>query len=143
LVVELPSLRERREDIRLLLGHFVSLAQNELGREVAISAEAMQAAMDHPWPGNVRALKNAVYRAAALAEGPISAKGLVPPGLVPMVGPQHDCDKMQIPRGDYAQMRRALLSQVVVEQGSIRRAARVLGIPRTTLATWLRLQPSS
>ena len=52
---------------------------------------------------------------------------------------ERECaDTIQIPRGNYAEMKLALLEAIVGEQGSIRRAARVLGVPRSTLGTWLR-----
>ena len=136
--VELPPLRRRRLDIPLLLEHFVKLASVELGHEVVLSHEAAAEAIHYPWPGNVRALRNAVLRAAALAEGPISAAELVPE----IEQPRARGELISLPRGSYAAMHAALLQQIVAEEGSIRRAARVLEVPRSTLGTWLQRSAS-
>jgi DNA-binding NtrC family response regulator len=132
--IELPPLRRRRADIPMLLEHFIDLASAELGREVVVSQAAVAAALVHTWPGNVRALRNAVLRAAALSEGPISTEELLPPDDDP--APRGD--QISLPRGTYACMHAALLQKVVAEEGSIRRAARILDVPRSTLSAWMR-----
>jgi DNA-binding NtrC family response regulator len=132
--LELPPLRRRRHDIPMLLSHFVELASAELGREVVISQLAAAEAVNHPWPGNVRALRNAVLRAAALADGPIGPDELIPE----VEQPRARSEMISVPRGSYASMHTAMLQQIVAEEGSIRRAARVLEIPRSTLGAWLR-----
>ncbi|HEV2248186.1 MAG TPA: sigma-54 dependent transcriptional regulator [Terriglobia bacterium] len=69
--VNLPPLRERKEDIPLLVDHFLVKYCNENGREgLKFSPEAMKILMDHDWPGNVRELENAVERAVVLVLGP-------------------------------------------------------------------------
>jgi DNA-binding NtrC family response regulator len=136
LELELPPLRRRRGDIPVLLDHFLAEAARELGRDVVLSHEAASEALAHSWPGNVRALRNAVMRAAALSEGPI-----MPEDLLPSVEPAPvRNDRIMVPRGDYASMTSALIQHVVAEEGSIRRAARVLGLPRSTLGSWVRQQ---
>jgi DNA-binding NtrC family response regulator len=137
LVARIPPLRERREDIPLLLQHFASEAAAELGRPVLVSEDAVQAAVAHEWPGNVRALRNAVLRAGALCDGPIGPGDLV--SAAPRPG---TASSVVLPRGDYATMNRALLLQAVADHGSIRAAARALGIPRSTLGAWLRREPA-
>jgi DNA-binding NtrC family response regulator len=68
----LPPLRERREDIPLLLEHFTLIyAQKYNLPTKRFSAGALEHLMAHPWPGNVRALRHAVERAMILSEGPI------------------------------------------------------------------------
>ncbi|MFH2005887.1 MAG: sigma-54 dependent transcriptional regulator [bacterium] len=65
-----PSLRERRTDIPLLVGHFISrIAASEDEPPITISPEALQKLSAHAWPGNVRELENVIERVAALASG--------------------------------------------------------------------------
>ncbi len=69
--VVLPPLRERREDVPLLAGHFLEKHARVLGRPLAsFDPEALRALSGSPWPGNVRELENAVERAVAVAQGP-------------------------------------------------------------------------
>jgi DNA-binding NtrC family response regulator len=140
LVVQLPSLRERADDIPLLLARFAREAADELGRRVELHPAAVTAACAHPWPGNVRALKNAVLRAAALVDGPIQAEDLVPVASGPELHTTRASAtaSVTVVRGDWASMNRELLARAVAEHGSIRRAALALGIPRSTLGAWLK-----
>jgi DNA-binding NtrC family response regulator len=79
ITITLPPLRERREDIPLLLDHFLKKFTHENGRsDVHFSPEAMKLLMDHDWPGNVRELENAVERAVVL-----STTHLLGPELLP------------------------------------------------------------
>lgn len=70
--LEVPSLRERKEDIPLLVHFFLSKFGKKLGKEVrGISQRSMERLLDYGWPGNVRELQNIVERAVVLANGPI------------------------------------------------------------------------
>jgi DNA-binding NtrC family response regulator len=70
--ISLPPLRERREDVRLLAGHFLEAARERAGRGPCRIAPAAMAAFErHTWPGNVRELENAIERGVALAEGDV------------------------------------------------------------------------
>jgi two-component system response regulator AtoC len=81
--VELPPLRDRREDIRRLARHFLERARGEAGRGPASIARPALAALERfPWPGNVRELQNAIERAVALAEGDVLELEDLPPGVV-------------------------------------------------------------
>src|SRR5579862_7112996 len=69
--IDLPPLRDRREDIPLLVNHFLNKFCLLTSRPVPqISAEALQVLMNHDWPGNVRELENAVERALVVCRGP-------------------------------------------------------------------------
>ncbi len=69
--IEAPALRERREDIPALVDHFIARFNVEEGRRVvAASAETLALLTAFDWPGNVRQLENAVYRAIVLADAP-------------------------------------------------------------------------
>jgi two-component system response regulator PilR (NtrC family) len=68
--IELPPLRERREDIPLLVAHFVQRFSKELGKDVrGVTPEAMAVLERHHWPGNIRELENAIERAIVLGNG--------------------------------------------------------------------------
>ena len=67
--ITLPSLRERKEDIPLLLNHFISVFNVKLGKNVTgISSRGVQEAMDYDWPGNIRELENLVERAILVSQ---------------------------------------------------------------------------
>jgi transcriptional regulator with GAF, ATPase, and Fis domain len=67
--IELPPLRERPDDIRLLAEHFVQKYCNETGRDaMTITREALDALQSNPWRGNIRELENCIERAVILAE---------------------------------------------------------------------------
>jgi DNA-binding NtrC family response regulator len=65
----LPPLRDRREDIPALAEHFLARSAGKLGRELRLSAGALERLLRYPWPGNVRELENAIERAVILARG--------------------------------------------------------------------------
>ena len=65
--VRIPPLRQRREDISLLVDHFLKRQSKELGRPITVSAAARKLLEDYDFPGNVRELENVIERAVALA----------------------------------------------------------------------------
>jgi formate hydrogenlyase transcriptional activator len=70
--VRVPALRERPEDIPLLVRHFVQQFSRRLGKVIdAIPAETMSALTRYPWPGNIRELQNVIERAVILTNGPV------------------------------------------------------------------------
>ncbi|MEK6561068.1 MAG: nif-specific transcriptional activator NifA [Nitrospirota bacterium] len=66
--IRIPSLRERKEDIPPLVGHFLQLYNEENGRDVKISNEALDTLLIHDWPGNVRELENCIERMIVMAK---------------------------------------------------------------------------
>jgi DNA-binding NtrC family response regulator len=72
--VHLPSLRERRDDLALLIRHFTHLKSQDMGiQEKTFKAEAVDALLRYPWPGNVRELENLIERLLVLSDGPTIA----------------------------------------------------------------------
>src|SRR5262249_39204641 len=69
--VVLPPLRERREDIPRLVRHFAQNVARRMGRRIEhVPADAMDALVSYPWPGNIRELENVIERAVILSPGP-------------------------------------------------------------------------
>jgi len=69
--VHIPPLRERMDDVPELVQHFIARFAAEEGKRISgIKADALQMLQAYPWPGNVRQLENAVFRAVVLADGP-------------------------------------------------------------------------
>jgi transcriptional regulator with GAF, ATPase, and Fis domain len=69
--IELPPVRERREDIPGLAAHFLRDISARRGIPLAFAQDAMASLVTHSWPGNVREMRNVVERAAALCDGPV------------------------------------------------------------------------
>jgi DNA-binding NtrC family response regulator len=81
--LDLPPLRQRREDIPLLVEFFIRKFAEENDRPVRqIAPEALRALLEHPWPGNVRELENVVERAVVLSSGPTITLDLLPDNVV-------------------------------------------------------------
>ncbi len=71
--IEIPPLRERREEIPSLVEHFLTEARRRIGRSPErLSPQAMDALYRHPWPGNVRELRNVIERAAVMCDGDVA-----------------------------------------------------------------------
>ena len=136
--IELPPLRERKEDIPPLVATFVRRFAEQLGKpEPAISPEAFQKLLDFGWPGNVRELQNTIEYAVVLArEGQITVKELPAEVRLPVVlqkteraaarssGPVRRLNEME---------RNAILDALAQCHGNKKKAAELLGIQRPTL----------
>jgi DNA-binding NtrC family response regulator len=108
--VTVPALRERREDIPLLVGHFLAKAARKLGRSFEGVAPAfLERATSYDWPGNVRELENVVERAAILARGavleatepfgaPAAPAKPDAPAQAPVAGTLEDVERVHIQR---------------------------------------------
>jgi DNA-binding NtrC family response regulator len=80
--INLPSLRERKEDIQLLVSHFLRHKVNpRTGAPLKITRQAVEVLGTHDWPGNVRELENAIERAVALCEGDMIRVADLPPAF--------------------------------------------------------------
>ena len=83
LTIEVPPLRERKEDIPLLVEHFIAKYNKRLNLRIkGVGPETLQRFMDYSWPGNVRELENVIERCMALAEGDELLPGNLPPELL-------------------------------------------------------------
>jgi DNA-binding NtrC family response regulator len=133
-VVELPPLRERREDVRALVDYFNARLSAEYGLAPhEISEEAMRLLLDHDWPGNVRQLENVIERAFALGRGPTIGPKDLPSEIgggsqaLANVAPSASGGKAcTLDEG----MRRILLQALEEAGGNKAKAAEILGIKR-------------
>lgn len=83
ITIHLPPLRERKEDIPLLLDHFLKKYCEENSKSLRrFSPEAMQLLLDHDWPGNIRELENTVERAVILSTGAEAGPELLPENIL-------------------------------------------------------------
>ncbi len=80
--INLPPLRDRREDIPLLLDHFMRRFSEERGNQKRLDAEAIQYLMDYHWKGNVRELENLVQRLVLMIEGDTIKASHLPPNIL-------------------------------------------------------------
>jgi transcriptional regulator with PAS, ATPase and Fis domain len=137
--LQIPPLRERREDIPLLAAHFLTRSAKRHGRPVpTLSPEAMALLFDHHWPGNVREMENAIERAVLLTETDTIFPGDLPPSLrgAPASGVSPEATLK--PRRLEDVEREHILRTLDAHAWNQARAAEVLGIGRNTL--WRKLK---
>jgi DNA-binding NtrC family response regulator len=138
--LEIPPLRARPSDLPPLAHHFLGYFSRQLGKRLDLSAAALECLSRYDWPGNVRELRNVVERAAVLAD-PVTV--LEPDDF------NFDVSTLSapLPRAGSAGSLFEEIAEVEAERirdalrkagGSKARAARILGIPRTTLNNRLR-----
>jgi len=138
--IELPPLRERRDDIRELAEHFLHRCAAEHGKEIsAFAPDALRALEGYAFPGNVRELENLVERAVALSQGSIIGLGDLPRELVGAAAqatpallrlPEEGCELDQV----LGEMERRLIVQALERTGGVRTgAAKLLGLTLRSL----------
>lgn len=133
--LSLPPLRARQGDIELLLGlRLAEHAARGRRRILRVSAEAMRLLLDHPWHGNVRELQNVVEYAVIVGTGSVLTPRHLPPGLRSRPGDPPD----RCATGGPDSTRSRILDALAEARGNRTRAARNLGIHRTTLWRWMR-----
>jgi PAS domain S-box-containing protein len=93
--IEIPPLRERREDLDLLIRHFLERIGKERGRALRLAPSAMRSLVAYPWPGNVRELENALEYATTVCEGQTIHVGDLPGEI----GAGEDWDRYQTQNG--------------------------------------------
>src|SRR3989475_10586667 len=137
--IQLPALRDRRGDIRLLVEYLVERYAQKAGKRIrSISKETLDLFEAYPWPGNIRELQNVIERAVILSDGdvfrvdtswltPAPAEGVVPTGSL---------------TADLAQREKAIIEDALRDAhgviGGATGAAAKLGLPRQTLESRMR-----
>lgn len=142
-VIRLPPLRERPEDVHHLAQRFLALVNDELGKAIGgFSAPALERLASHPWPGNVRQLRNCIRRAALLASETVELEHLdldtaVLPSATLQAAP--GCSGLplkELVRRNIQQVERQALESALHEaQGNKAMAARLLRIDYKTIHT--------
>jgi len=137
LPIHVPPLRERKEDIPLLIDHFLARNNARLGTSIrGVDAEARRLLLDYAWPGNVRELENTIERAMVLADGEtISAND-----LPERIRESRDPIKMQLASGELSIKKTSrVIEEVLIRRalqktkGNRTRAAQVLEISHRAL----------
>jgi DNA-binding NtrC family response regulator len=128
--IEMPPLRERKEDIGALIDAFLGKFTKGTADDLSISTEAMACLMAYDWPGNVRELENTVQRALALGSGSVLRKVDLPPSIT-QEETIHSSPGFEPVPLELLQ-RRAILDAVRDFGGDVAAAARYLGIGKTT-----------
>ena len=143
--LHLPPLRERKQDIMALVGHFLEKYCRLMGRSLmTISKRALEALEEHAWPGNVRELENLVERLAALTEGDVIRFEDLPAGMCGQAVIAGDISLELTEQGIdmvavIMEIERKLIAQALMLSGGVKaQAANLLGINRTTLVEKLR-----
>ncbi|MEO7985155.1 MAG: sigma-54 dependent transcriptional regulator [Gemmatimonadales bacterium] len=138
--IALPALRERRQDIPLLIDHFLRALAARHGRDLmAVDPEAQLRLLGYDWPGNIRELQNVLERAMLLAEQDVIGPEHLPPDVLPSSPgvpggvAAGDGDPMSDLRSLEELEREHVRRVLAAVQGGREDAARILGISRRTL----------
>ena len=141
LEIRVPPLRERREDIPLLVAHFLEEGSKGSGKAIeGITPEAMEWLTQYDWPGNVRELKNAVGRALAYVTGPFITVQDLPEAILMATERQGRFSSYREWREKILErLEKEFLEKSIHEQGgNLTLAAKELGIHRSTLHRLIR-----
>jgi two-component system response regulator HydG len=136
LSLRIPPLRERREDIPLLIAHFMERASRASGQEKILSDEALKVMLAYDWPGNVRELENCLERTCAFTSGVLIHVPDLPSAIARIAITSADDINRNISNRivPMAQLeKQSILSAIAELNGDKLQAARLLGIGKTTL----------
>ena len=132
--IEIPPLRERREDIPLLAKHFLEKHTEKADKSISgISTASLRLMLQYDWPGNVRELENAIERAVLLEASDVLQVNNLPSQLSPIVDSRRDpaAPTAVLPLEEVE--RQALVHALEASGGNVTVAARALGLGRATL----------
>ena len=135
--IGIPPLRERREDIPVLIEHFVEKHRQRTGKRVdAVDEEVVKALQRYDWPGNVRELENSIERAVVLATGPV-----LTPESISLLGatsaPQNGLPSLRLHQ-NIEWVERETIRRALEQSGGVKKDAAVLmGISQRALSYYL------
>ena len=132
--IELPPLRERREDIPLLVQHFINRFGKEPKRNVSgVSQDCLKLLTNYLWPGNVRELENIIQRAITLTQNETILPEDLPPSML-QEADENLLDKGLKEKFTIDQLEKEYIRKVLIEVGGNKsKAAEILGLDRKTL----------
>jgi DNA-binding NtrC family response regulator len=138
LSLRIPALRERRQDVPLLIGHFLERMTRNSGQEKVLSDDALKAMLAYDWPGNVRELENCLERTYAFTSGPLIHTTDLPREIANLPVPQSSNGNGNgnghskiVPIAELE--KQTILRAIMDLNGDKLQAARLLGIGKTTL----------
>lgn len=137
--IELPHLRERKEDIPLLAKHFLDTYSKENNKEIiGVSEEVMEVFANYEWPGNIRELENLIERAVVLTKTKLITRNNLPPFLYTSEGKQKKTRMPSESTGTLKEQTQRFQENWILEalrksSGVQKKAAQLLGVKPTTL----------
>lgn len=136
--IELPPLRERKEDIPLLVGHFLNVYRIENKKEVEdVTEDVLEILINYDWPGNIRELENLIERAVVLTKTKLITRENLPPFLVSTQEERgaFTPSSLELNLKEHLQsfQKNAIISALKESKGIQKKAASILGVKPTTL----------
>ena len=129
--VNMPALRERRDDIPLLIDHFLDTYNCRFGKRIRLESEAIRDLMDYHYPGNVRELENIIERCVALSSDSSTFRANIPPHILEKNKDKPAETSLSNVAADAE--KEHILKVLKSTRGNRTRAAEILGISRKTL----------
>jgi len=137
--IELPPLRDRREDIPLLVRHFMQIYSSENKKEIeGITEDVLELLENHDWPGNIRELENLIERAVVLSKSKIITRNNLPPFFLSR--PDEDerpgsllQDDLDLKEQTQYYQKKVIIRALKRSKGIQKKAAKSLGVKPTTL----------
>jgi len=136
--IELPLLKERKEDIPLLVKHFLDTYGKENKKEIlGVTEDVMETLINYDWPGNIRELENLIERAVVLTKSKLISRESLPPFLI---APQEETravtsinNELNLKENIQTFQKKAIISALKQAKGVQKKAASLLGVKPTTL----------
>jgi len=137
--IDLPPLRERKEDIPLLIKHFLDIYSKENNKEIiGLTEDVMEILEEYDWPGNIRELENLIERAIVLTKSKLLTRNTLPPFLLESRKGEEKLfsdsnNELNLKEQIQSYQKKAILEALRETKGVQKRAASLLGIKPTTL----------
>jgi DNA-binding NtrC family response regulator len=138
--VEIPPLRERREDVPLLVEHFLRKHQKRAGKRIeGVAGSVLSALTDYSWPGNVRELENTIERAVVLCTGPVITQAEI--SVLGNPRPRAGLPSLRLRENVEWTERETLRRALEASRGVKKDAAELMGISQRALSYYLAKYP--